>query len=189
MHPTATETNSSSPTPLKPSPRASRGCRHPPLFAEGRTHYATCTCCPSTFAANRQDRIPNLRTPVRSWSPAPVDVRRQPSRVRSRVLSDFHPEAEFAGTHLGCLIGDPTPGQSRARPYHASAMRHAADDGSVDGVAVGGERNVDVASRRVRVRAHPMRCRDDLDRLLGILNLRQGHIELHRELEAAIVRG
>ena len=64
-------------------PRASRGRRQPPLFAGVRTPRLTCTCCPPTFAANRRYRLPKLRTPVRSWSPALVDVRRECVRASS----------------------------------------------------------------------------------------------------------
>ena len=38
----------------------------------------------------------------------------------------------------------------------------------VGGVTIGGERHLNVSSRRIRVRAHLMRGGGDLDRLLGV---------------------
>jgi hypothetical protein len=47
--------------------------------------------------------------------------------------------------------------------------------GTADVVTVDGQRDVNVASGGIRVRTHLMRGSNDLRRLLGILNLRQGY--------------
>src|SRR4051794_1170451 len=56
-----------------------------------------------------------------------------------------------------------------------------------DRPAVGGELDVDVAVRGVRVRADVVRGLDQRDRLLGVLDRRQRHVELDGEHEPAVV--
>src|SRR2546421_6028311 len=64
-----------------------------------------------------------------------------------------------------------------------------ASRGSADCVTVGGERDVDVAPRGIRVRTHLMRGCNQPRRLLRILNLRKGDVELHGKLEATVLSG
>src|SRR6266480_7260591 len=61
--------------------------------------------------------------------------------------------------------------------------------GSADGVTVGGQRDVDVAPGGVGVRAYLVRGGDEPRRLPAIADLRQGHVELHREDETTLRGG
>lgn len=61
--------------------------------------------------------------------------------------------------------------------------------GSADVVTVDGQRHVDVAPGGVRVRTHMMCGSDDPRCLLGVLHLRQGHMELHGKLETTLLGG
>ncbi len=54
----------------------------------------------------------------------------------------------------------------------------------VDGLPVGRQQHVDVAARRVRVRADLVRRAHELDRLLGVLDRGQRHVQLDRDREA-----
>src|SRR6266702_1628550 len=61
--------------------------------------------------------------------------------------------------------------------------------GSADVTAVYRQLHVDVALGGIGIRAHLMGGRDDPRRLLRVLNLRQGHIELDGDLETALLGG
>src|SRR6266567_6042512 len=61
--------------------------------------------------------------------------------------------------------------------------------GSADVAAVYSQPHVDVAPGGVGIRAHLMCGSNDPRRLLRVLNLRQGHIELYGELEATLLGG
>src|SRR5438270_4027479 len=63
------------------------------------------------------------------------------------------------------------------------------ESGSADVLAVHGQRHVDVAPGGIGVRAHLMGGSNDPRRLLRVLNLRQGYVELHGELETTLPGG
>jgi hypothetical protein len=80
-------------------------------------------------------------------------------------------------------------------PVHPDHRRRAHDAGLIgrsvgrDRRAVGGQRHVDVAARRVGVRADTVRRLHQRDRLLGVLHRGQCHVELDGQLEAALLGG
>ena len=75
-------------------------------------------------------------------------------------------------------------GRPRTRPPRRAGCTdcRCRDPGLPDNVAVGGEGNVDVASVALST-GTLHRGRDDPDRLVRIFNLRQGHVEFHRDCE------
>ena len=65
----------------------------------------------------------------------------------------------------------------------------ATESGSADIPAVHGQCHVDVAPGGIRVRAHLMGGSNEPRRLLRVLNLRLGDVELHGERETALLGG
>ena len=61
--------------------------------------------------------------------------------------------------------------------------------GVLDAATVRGERDVHVAARRVRVRAHLVRSPHQLDGLVGVVDRGQGDRECDGEVERAVLRG
>ncbi len=132
-----------------PLARAGLRVRDRPRASPSTTTTPTTRCARSTVAPAARPRAS-----PRSSRPAPYGL---PDLAR-----EWWSDLRFYDSRA-------RPGSATAVPRGCSARTPAGAGRLRDRLAVGGERHVDVAPRRVRVRAHLVGRRDELPRRLGVL--------------------
>src|ERR1022692_3734142 len=118
--------------------------------------------------------------------------------LRAHWLHDHAADCDRRGgaSELAAGRALPRPGSGAGAPVQP-ALRNCfrrwravrsplPESGSADVPAVHGQRHVDVAAGGIGVRAHLMGGCNDPRRLLRVLNLRQGYVEFHGELETTL---